>query len=159
MQSWRAPWTIQPWQTSLNAIASASISPNGRISPPPLRNFSTTPPAVAVANLKRYARPCGEDAHSCSAPASLVGRVPPASLSPPNAPHPVDDDPPRPSRPTILNSKWPRRSELDHYLWSILTSCKGYASPSVHARRGEQGGHPFAATAVYRYGRTSPIDS
>src|SRR5882762_697087 len=75
MQSGRAPWTLRRWQTSLNPIAFAAISPNGRISPPALRNFSTTLPAVAgaIANLRRYARPCCEDAHSCCAPTSLVG--------------------------------------------------------------------------------------
>src|SRR6266849_674307 len=82
MQSWRAPRTLSPpWSTSLNLIASASITANGRISPPSLRNFSTALPAVAIADLGKYARPRREDAHSCSAPVSLVAASPPCIRS------------------------------------------------------------------------------
>jgi hypothetical protein len=39
MQSWRAPWTRRPWQTSLNPITSVSISANGRKSGSSVEKF------------------------------------------------------------------------------------------------------------------------
>ncbi len=41
-----------------------------------IEKFSTTLPAVATANIRRYACHYFEDAHSCSAPISLLGARP-----------------------------------------------------------------------------------
>ena len=180
MQSSRAPWTLQPWQTSLNPITSASISTNGRISPPTLRNFSTTLPAVAVANLRRYARPCCEDAHSCCAPTSLVG----ASLACIRRPRgrqitkfalrsgvfQVMTSPAGSCTGSSstecggidhLNSKWRPAScrELGHYLRSMLTSCKGYARPPPRMPRRGRRWSFLRRNNRLRSSRTSPIDS